>query len=225
MFVDRTARLARHWSNRHLRLIAPLFTGRVVNVSAWDDRDKQGGTYRDYFANAASYEYTNYSGDRGVQNMPGEHFLDLTAPLPEAMKARFDVVFNHTTLEHVFDVRTAFANLCGMTTDVVITVVPFAQLQHEATTWKDYWRFTPTCMRALFAAHGLEVVYESCNEDRNAATYLVHAATRRPDHWRARMPAYEPIAVAGAWIGRSWLRDAAARLLGRHRPVPGRMDG
>src|SRR5581483_8386198 len=69
--VERAARRAyarewepRAWSNRQLRAVAPLFDGRVVNVSGWEDRDKRGGRYRDYFTRAAGYELTNYRGAR-----------------------------------------------------------------------------------------------------------------------------------------------------------------
>ena len=40
-------------------------------------------------------------------------------------------MFNHTTLEHIFEVNTAFDNMCAMSNDVVILVLPFAQVQHE----------------------------------------------------------------------------------------------
>ena len=57
--IDRQFRLARLWSNEQLRLVAPLFDGDVVNVSAGDDIDKAGSLYRDYFSNARSYHITN----------------------------------------------------------------------------------------------------------------------------------------------------------------------
>ncbi|NLZ06795.1 MAG: hypothetical protein GXY19_16640 [Phycisphaerae bacterium] len=201
MFTDRMYRLARHWSNRELATLAPLFHGDVVNVSAWDDRDKEGGYYKDYFTNASSYSYTNYRGYRGFQGLPGEYTLDLTDKVPGELKCRFDVVFNHTTLEHLFEVRKAFANLCELSRDVIIVIVPFAQVQHESDDWKDYWRFTPTCLRRLCDENGLTVIYEAQSPHRNSAVYLLAIGARCPDRWEGRLPMHEPVPMAGRWIG------------------------
>lgn len=200
-FVERKFRLPRRWSNCELRKITPLFTGDVVNVSAWDDRDKEGGHYKDYFARASSYAYTNYKGYRGSQGMSDEYLLDLTGEVPEELSRRFDVVFNHTTLEHLFDIRKAFANLCELSRDVVIVVVPFAQIQHEVSEWKDYWRFTPTCLRSLYEESGLTVVYESHSPYRNSGIYLLAVGSRSPERWNDRFPGRAKNSVAGAWIG------------------------
>lgn len=201
--VDRKFRLARRWSNSELRRVAHLLTGDVVNVSAGDDVDKEGQNYKSYFVNARSYTTTNWNTGqyRGFQGRPNEVLLDLTTPLPSELHLGFDIVFNHTTLEHIFDVQTAFANLCAMTRDVLIVVVPFTQVQHEGIGYSDYWRFTPACLRRLFGENGLEVIYESCNNDDNAAVYLFFVGSRHPDRWREAMPPYEPITNAGAWIG------------------------
>ena len=64
--------------------------------------------------------------------------MDLAVPLPVELENQFDVVFNHTTLEHIFDIFTAFQNLCRLTKDILIIVVPFLQEQHE--NFGDYWR-------------------------------------------------------------------------------------
>ena len=65
MRVDSQFRIARIWSNREIKRLAPLFTGDVINVSAWDDRDKEARHYNDYFSKASRYYYTNYKGVRG----------------------------------------------------------------------------------------------------------------------------------------------------------------
>ena len=213
IFVDRQFRLARHWSNRQLRKIASQFVGDVVNVSAWDDRDKEGHHYKEYFANASSYSYTNHAGYRGFQSLPNEHRLDLTGEVPEELKRRFDVVFNHTTLEHIFDVRKAFAALCELSKDVVIVVVPFAQTQHESVDWKDYWRFTPTCLRELYEENGLSVVYEAASSFRNSAVYVLSVASRHPHFWEGRLPVCQRIYGAGSWIGSSLLLSLWRRFL------------
>jgi hypothetical protein len=224
MGLDRKFRLARVWSNRELRRLAPCFPGSVVNVSAWDDRDKEGGHYRDYFTQARDYCCTNYPGYRGLQGRADEQALDLTGDLPAGLRRRFDVAFNHTTLEHIFDVRRAFANLCELSTDVVIVVVPFAQVQHDTEDWKDYWRFTPGCLRKLYEDNGLSVIYEAESPFKRSAIYLLSVAAREPDRWTSRLPPHHPVTTAGSWIGstlaasvRGGLRQAAKRVLGVHR--------
>lgn len=205
MFVDRKHILVRRWSNRVLQRIAPHFEGDVVNVSAWDDRDKEGGTYRRYFRRSSSYRRTNYPGFRGFRGDSDEIELDLTQPLSHELKSAFDVVYNHTTLEHIFDVKTAFSNLCEMSRDVVIVVVPFSQVQHESESYADYWRFTPTCLRALFRENGMDVIFEAESPHRRASIYLLFAGSKHPDRHRSRLPAYRTIREAGRWIGRSYL--------------------
>ena len=213
MFADRTYRLARLWSNGELRRLAPVFAGEVVNVSGWDDRDKDGGRYRDYFTAASGYAITNYGGERGLQHRSGEYYLDLAGEVPEELRQRFDVAFNHTTLEHVFDVRAAFRNLCALTRDVAIVVVPFAQAQHETASFGDFWRFTPTCLRRLFSENGLSVIYEAENSHRNSATYLLFAGSRHPERWQGKLPPFEPLSCSGAWIGATPIRDAIHAIL------------
>jgi hypothetical protein len=200
--MDRKFRIARVWSNRELRKLAPLFKGDIVNVSAWDDRDKEGGYYKDYFTQKNQYYLTNYSGDRGLQGKENEYFLDLTQELPSELEKRFDVVFNHTTLEHVFEVRKAFQNLCLASRDIVIVVVPFCQEQHGKDMYNDFWRFTPTCLRYLFKENGLEVIYEAQNQDENAAIYLLFVGSQHPEKWRQLMPPYKELKECGDWIGR-----------------------
>jgi hypothetical protein len=220
--VERQFRLARIWSNDELRAIAPLFSGAIVNASAGTDEDKEGSRYREYFPGASSYETTNYrpGAFRGYTGTEGEHLLDLCDDVPEVLAGRFDVVFNHTVLEHVFDVQKAFSSVCALSRDIVIVVVPFAQVQHETPGYEDFWRFTPTCIRRLFELNGLTVVYESASPFPDSAVYLFAVATRHPDRWQGRMPQHGPLSSVGDWIGKgvpgaqgaSWLRRLASRL-------------
>ena len=111
------------------------------------------------------------------------------------------MVFNHTTLEHIFDVFTAFKNLCDLSKDVVIIVVPFAQEQHEAKDFYDYWRFTPTCIRELFKRNGFSIIYQASNNDFNAGTYLFAIASRNPGKWVSKFPILQNERNAANWIG------------------------
>ena len=179
--------LARRWSNLELRRIGPLFSGRVINVSAWEDRDKEGGRYRDYFPNAASYARTNYGTSQGVvEGAADELFLDLTEPVPDVLRGGFEVVFNHTTLEHVFEVRQAFATLCALSSDVVIVVVPWLQPLHA--DYGDFWRFSPQAVVRLFEAEGLTPLSVSWNADPGASVYVLGVASRTPERWREHFP-------------------------------------
>lgn len=201
MRKDRGFRLARIWSNNELRKFAPLFKGNVVNVSAWEDKDKEGKYYRSYFSNANAYYCTNYPGERGYQGKEDEIDLDLTCALPSDLRYKFDVVFNHTTLEHIFEVRKAFQNLCSLSKDIVIIVVPFMQVQHETESYGDYWRFTPTCLRALFKENGFEVVYEAESLCRNSSVYLFFVGSRDPGRWGKMIPNYKPVQEARIGLG------------------------
>jgi len=215
----RSFRLPRAWSNRVLRGIGPLVRGDVVNVSGWRDEDKQGRRYRDYFPNASSYTVTNHAGDRGLADSKDvtDLALDLTAPLDPTLAGRFDAVFSHTTLEHVFDVETAFANLCRLSRDLVIVVLPFAQEVHHEASYGDYWRFTPMGLRTLFERNGLDVVFEGASPERNAGIYLLFVGSRSPRRWRDELPAWRPVTTLGGWIGATW-PQRLRRSLRRGRP-------
>jgi hypothetical protein len=201
--IDRQFTAARRWSNSELRIIAPIFNGKVVNVSAGDDDDKEGRKYADYFYNASSYELTNYGAGtfRGYQERPNEHLLDLTDEVPQHLTAKYDVALNHTTLEHIFDVRKAFHNLCELSRDIVIVIVPFAQVQHEASSYLDYWRFTPTCLRELFRENGMSVVYESESNTLYSSVYILMIGAREPERWLNILPTFVPLSKSANWIG------------------------
>jgi len=204
----RISRLARRWSNAELRKFAGWFTGDVANVSGWRDEDKAGAHYADYFTQKASYTITNYKRSaRGMQGGAGEVFLDLEAPLDRALVDRFDVVFNHTVLEHVYEFQTAFTNLCAMSRDIVIVVLPWLQPYHG--DYGDYWRFSPLAVSKMYEANGLAPLYLSFNEDAFASVYVFAIGSRHPERWRARFPA--PLGV----------HNAARRVAGERSIVQG----
>ncbi len=183
LIEDRKFRLPRKWSNQELKKFAPLFQGKIINVSAWKDQDKEGRRYKDYFENASEYWISNYYSEfRGFQgNLEREIFLDLAVPLPVELENQFDVVFNHTTLEHIFDIFTAFQNLCRLTKDILIIVVPFLQEQHE--NFGDYWRFTPMALRELMHRNNLEMIYINFNDTDNTSIYLFAIGSKSPEKW------------------------------------------
>ena len=168
-------RAPRLWSNTELRRYAPLFTGSVVNISGWNDEDKEGKKYCDYFSNASDYSVTNYFNDseRGVQGFDGEIKLNLEEELPTDLYHKFDAAFSHTVLEHIFDVRKAFSNICKISKNAVITIIPYIQQLHGINEdVGDYWRFTPLTMRRLYEENGLKLRY--CSSNGHTATSSIY---------------------------------------------------
>ena len=169
-------RVPRIWSNTELRKFAPLFIGSVINISGWNDEDKEGQKYREYFSSASEYAISNYFRDteRGVQGFEGEIKLNLEKDLPDMLFKRYDVAFSHTVLEHIFDVRKAFANICNISKNVVISVVPYVQQIHGFNDEVgDYWRFTPLTMKKLYEENDIELRYCSSNgQTAKSSIYL-----------------------------------------------------
>lgn len=186
---DRSFYLPRLWSNRELEKIAPLFTGDIANISGASDDDKEGGKYSNYFINKKSYTVTNYKGYRGEEQKKCKNFLNLAKKIPSKFVSRFDVVFNHTTLEHIYEIDLAFENLCKMTRDIVIIVIPFLQELHfTKDSYLDYWRFTPYTLEKLFSQSGLKLIYISANDKSNRGIYLFSVGTRDPKKWTKAFP-------------------------------------
>lgn len=184
--MDNKFRVPRVWSNRELEKFGNLFSGKVVNASGWKDIDKEGKKYRDYFPNISEYWISNYKSEaRGFQgNQENELFLDLERNLDEKMLEQFDVVFNHTVLEHTFNVNKAFENLCKMSKDIVIVVVPFLQEQHaKHADYGDYWRFTPLAVEMLFQENNMEMLYINYNDAINNSIYIFSIATKNIGEW------------------------------------------
>lgn len=180
----------RRWSNIELQKVAPLFPGKVVNISGWRDEDKAGGTYRQYFSRASEYQITNYWGSSATNDgHPDALFLDLEQELPGPMRAAFDVVFSHTVLEHVYDIQKAVRNMADMSRDIVIMIVPFLQDEHYSPKiYGDYWRFTPLSIKKLLEAQGLTLIHLSHNATPWYPVYLFAVASRHPERWSAHFP-------------------------------------
>jgi hypothetical protein len=178
----------RNWSNAEIKKVASLYDGDVINVSGWKDEDKTGGHYKNYFTNASSYTIANYSGAKGFQDSAGEIFLDLTEDVPEELIRKFQVAINHTTLEHIYEIRRAFSNICLLSSDTVILVTPFLQGVHYLEgSFGDYWRLTPGCINEMFRENGFEVIYQSSNDNEWYNIYVFTVATRNPEKYGKRL--------------------------------------
>lgn len=203
---ERKFRAARIWSNRELSKYSKNFSGSICNVSGWQDSDKEGHKYKDYFENAKEYYVTNYGGYRGggYEDKSKEILLDLEKELPEELKRKFDVVFNHTVLEHIFNIDKAFANLCEMAKDACIVVVPFLQEVHISESYSDYWRFTPFVLEKMFEKNGFRLVVCDYNNEFDTAVYIfcigirVEKLNEYPQFKALKLNNKNP---AGRWIG------------------------
>ncbi|KAA0909969.1 hypothetical protein FLO80_19135 [Aquicoccus porphyridii] len=176
------ARAARVWSNSEIAFIAPYVTGDVVNVSAWEDQDKEGRHYRDYFSSADSYETTNFEGWRGA-GVRADHVVDLQSAAPDDLLDRYDLVFNHTTLEHIFDIHQAFRTMGSMSRDAMLVIVPFMQHLHGPEDG-DFWRPSPYAMRRLHKESGLTVLREAAGPKGGKVRYLSYFSSKKPDRWK-----------------------------------------
>lgn len=214
----------RAWSNDELRRLAPRLPAgaSIVNVSGWRDLDKEGARYRDYFRTPKVYHVTNYGSDsaRGDGDLTSVA-LDLSHPLPADLRARYDIAFHHTVLEHVPDPVFAFAQISALTSDLAISVVPFKQKLHfEAGIYGDYYRFSPFAMRRLYAENGFTVLYESFTPRPALDVYLLHVASRFPErHAQLGSP---PVALetlhqkVGSYSAKDLALNIAARLLDKY---------
>ena len=174
-FIDSKFREPRIWSNNELKKFSKKFYGNIINVSGWKDSDKVSSFYRNYFPNCTNYFISNWSySERGQENKlsKNQYLIDLESDLKKELLGKFDVVFNHTTLEHIFDIFISFRNLCELSNDVVIVVVPFLQEQHTTSDFKDYWRFTPQTIKKLFEKNNFKLAYINANDQNNSSIYV-----------------------------------------------------
>lgn len=174
-FIDSKFREPRIWSNNELKKFSKNFYGNIINVSGWKDSDKLNSNYKDYFTNCKNYFISNWSfSERSQENdlLENEYLIDLESDLKQELIGKFDVVFNHTTLEHIFDIYKSFKNLCELSNDVVIIIVPFLQEQHTTLDFKDYWRFTPQVIKKLFEKNDFNLAYINANDQSESSIYV-----------------------------------------------------
>lgn len=180
--IDKNEISPRLFSNKMLRKYAPLFNGNIINVSGWDDRDREGGHYKDYFKNANDYYISNGpvkdKGTSSATNIPNTLEIDLEKDLPDDLVGRFDVVFNHTTLEHIFDVQRAFSSICKLSKDTVILVVPMMQNLHIVESYGDYWRMTPISIAKMFLKNNFTPIVIDSNDQPFAPIYCFAIAVK-----------------------------------------------
>jgi hypothetical protein len=185
--IDRKFRIPRIWSNKELKKFAHLFKGNIVNVSGRNDEDKESSIYKLYFPNASNYFITNYE-EQKESITKKSIYLDLESKtINKKLIGKFDVVFCHTVLEHTFDIFTSFKNLCLLSKDLIIIVVPYMQQIH-GTGYYDYWRFTPYTIKRLFELNRFELLYCSSNGSDCSSIYLFCIGTKNKKKWLGKIP-------------------------------------
>lgn len=178
----------RLWSNDELKKVSSQFRGKILNVSAGKDSDKEGGYYKNYFTNADSYTVTNYTPVFQDSAEYDEIQLDLEQDIPTAMQEPYDIVFNHTVLEHIFDTQKAVENLCLLSKDIVVTVVPWMQAyHHEEEYYKDWWRISPFSLVRLFNNNGFKTICIDWNTDPLGSIYIFHIASKQASKWQGKI--------------------------------------
>ncbi len=178
----------RFYSNQILRQYCQAFTGDIINVSGWQDSDKQGNFYRNYYKSYSKYTISNIYGVNGMpENISSEIdsiFLDLNNPIPKTLKSRYDVVFTHTVLEHIYDTQQALENLAALSKDVVITVMPFSQSVHYTNSYSDFVRLTPYYLKKFFEEKGFTVLLSTANENPYYTVYIIFIVSKFPERYK-----------------------------------------
>ena len=195
------------YSKMLLEQYGPLFSGSVINVSGWDDRDGMGGHYHDYFPNAKSYTVSNApTAQKGIGSFEGkghEIALDLSIPLPKELHGAYEVVYNNTTLEHVFEVEQAFDDLCLLSRDALVLVIPLIQQIHMTESYGDYWRFTTLGIAKMLLTRGFTTIVMETNDQPFAPIFAFVIAVRDPKKYEGKITPSLHFEMGGALYGTS----------------------
>jgi len=93
----------------------------------------------------------------GVNHRGFEVIVDLNEPLAEEHKQQYDIVIDTGTLEHCFNVGTAFKNVCESLKQggVFMSAAPISKLNHG------YWNFCTLAHQDGFEWNGFEILDRS----------------------------------------------------------------
>ncbi len=182
----------RSFSNKMLGAYSAIFKGSVINVSGWDDRDGFGSVYRSYFKECKNYTISNAPvKHKGVGSLKNDAIneieIDLNYPIISELSKKYDIVFNHTTLEHVFNTQIAFKNLCDMSREVVIIVAPVIQQLHNAEECGDYNRLTTMGIAKNFKINGFDPVVIKTNDQPFAPVYCFAIAVKSGSVYKSKI--------------------------------------
>ena len=170
----------RTYSNACLKRILPLLNvTSVLNVSGWDDGDKEGGQYSDYFSQKVNkYEVSYFENDYLRSDTDLSKMVINLEDINYQAGEKFELVFSHTVLEHVFDQQNAFRIMCGLAEKYVVGVVPMINVLHWEETYEDYWRFTPHGIRKLFENNKFKLVHLEIGPRLSISQYIIFIGAR-----------------------------------------------
>ena len=134
---------ARRESNRWLRENCRSVRGNVLSIGSGNDRDGEGDSYRNYFAEAASYTTSEITGDFGCDLV-----IDVRS-VPGIEDETYDCVFCSGVLEHVDDFHAGIREITRILKrgGTLLLGLPFRQAIHMRP--QDFWRFTEFGIRRL----------------------------------------------------------------------------
>ena len=190
----RVATLGEQWLSFDPEQIAPLPGAAVSRAQAMAQQSPAAR----FFARLgfAAMESVDMDGSEDAT-----HLFDLNlADTPTALVGKFDLVFNGGTLEHVFHLPNALANVSRMlcTGGVVLHILP-------CNNWVDhgFYQFSPCLMFEYYRAAGFE-----CLE-----SMLLDYSAEEPDRWLVRCAPFGFFGegTAGALDDRIYLHLFAAR--------------
>jgi len=124
------------------------------NPRSWDRKE---GELFDVHA-VFQYHNCNLTIIDVIKHRGVEEFLDLNESLEENFFKRFDLVIDTGTLEHCFNVGTAFKNVCNMTKvgGVIITAAPYSRPFHG------YYNFVKETYTDGFGRNGFDILELIC---------------------------------------------------------------
>jgi len=105
------------------------------------------------------FKLLGYHEVESVDAFPGEdpdHLLDFNQPIPRRLWGQFDLVYDGGTLEHIFDVRQALAN-------VVRLLRPGGAALHHVPVngyvGHGFYQFSPVLFTAYYAANAFQELF------------------------------------------------------------------
>jgi SAM-dependent methyltransferase len=122
------------------------------------------------FSDVASVDISDYEGS--------EYIADLDQPFPSELHNRFDVVFDAGTLQHVFDIPEAMANMHRAVRVGGRVIIGMAASHNHVD--HGFYMFSPTMFYDYFAANNYEI--EAARVCEFTHTWLGHRLYT--SHWR-----------------------------------------
>jgi hypothetical protein len=84
-----------------------------------------------------------------------DHVVDLNAPIPDALRGRFDTVFEAGTIQHVFDLKQVFANLHALLKVGGRAIHGMAPSSNHVD--HGFHMFSPTLFHDFYTANGWRI--------------------------------------------------------------------